>query len=90
MQRNKQMANRLLGILVEGCEGGGMRRNAIHLTYQGDKIRSTSTENLWDMIDYHLEALETAGLVMRVKDQQDVDDIFSMTLAGHKYLETSR
>jgi len=88
MQRDMLMAVRLLGFLVQECEGSGVTRNDIRHKYVGDKVHGVPTEVIWDQIDYHLELLESAGLVAIYRDGEDFSaDVFSMTWAGHDYLD---
>ncbi|MCJ2373735.1 MULTISPECIES: DUF2513 domain-containing protein [Pseudomonas] len=88
MKRDILMAARILGFLVQECVGTGVPRNDIRLRYVGDKVQGVPTEVIWDQIDYHLELLESAGFVARHRAGEDFSaDIFSMTWAGHDYLD---
>ncbi|MFJ4056556.1 hypothetical protein ACIPZC_24340 [Pseudomonas sp. NPDC089743] len=92
MHRDKGIALRLIDILVEEPTGAGMHRAELRQEFsETDLGAGLNTEDLWNLVDYHLRLLETAGFVKMTKDEDAAIntefDYFEMTWAGHNYQE---
>lgn len=85
MQRNLKLALELLDLIVSENEGGaGVYPRQVQSAFA--KRYPDHEPGRYDVVEYHLHLLETAGFIVRIEDDQDEPSL-KLTWAGHDYLE---
>ncbi|MCU7240394.1 DUF2513 domain-containing protein [Pseudomonas peradeniyensis] len=92
MKRNTNLAVTLLLLLEQVEDAEGLARHQLKESLGQSKHASSMTsEELWDVLDYHLRLLQSAGFVTITQSFEGVahDDV-ELTWSGHDYLDVNR
>lgn len=95
MLRQKELAIQLLSILEEhDSEGAGLYRSDLMESLETEpKAKADAQLERWNIVDYHLRLLATAGFIVFTPSDVKGDtatDNFELTWSGHDYLDANR